>query len=120
MRNVDVHLCRGVGGAAGVACESLASALGLDAAEPLELLGLDRDSASKADLAGGAFDEGDTIGVEGLVDRGGAGLGADQGNTAFLGSLGGSERVASTELLDDGCLHGELDQVKGEEPDDVL
>ena len=112
------HLC--VGGAGGVARERLASALRLDAGEPLELLGLDRDTASEADLAGGTLDEGHTVRVEGLVDGGSAGLGAGEGNAASLGGLERLGLVAGTELLDDGGLHRELDQVEGEEPDDVL
>lgn len=118
--NIPVHLC--VGSAGRVAGEGRASALRLDGAEPLELFGLDRDPSSKADLAGGALDEGDTVRVEGLVDGGSAGLGASEGNTscAFEGSLVHSGFVAGTERLDDGGLHRELDQVKGEEPDDVL
>ena len=99
-----------------------AGARGLDRAEALELLGLHRDLRAEADLARRAADERDTVRVERLVNRGRARLGAGDGHTG--GSLRGlvAERrlVAVAEVLDDRGLHRELDQVRGQGPDDVL
>ena len=55
------------------------------------------------------------------MDRGSARNGLDQGNTASEGSLCcGTTLAALAEILDDGGLHGKLDKVEGEEPNDVL
>lgn len=96
----------------------------LDATQPPELVGGHPGGiAAEADLAGSAADEADTVGVERLVQGGGARLGADERNLASggLGDGGGDlALLAGTEVLDDRGLHGELDQVEREEPDDVL
>ena len=82
---------------------------GLDAAEALELLGLDENAASEANLARRATDEGRAVEVETLVDRGGAGLGARERDTLGLGGdlLDGLALVAGMEPLDDRGLHRE-------------
>ena len=53
--------------------------------------------------------------MDGSSARGGAGEG-----DAGLGLLGDGGEMAVTEVLDDRGLHRELDQVHGQEPDDVL
>jgi len=98
--------------------KSLTGACGLDTREALEFLRLHRNLA-KADLASGPLDEGHAVRVQRLVHRGSARLGAGEGNTA--GGLVTFALFATlAEVLDDGGLHGELDQVKREEPDNVL
>lgn len=95
----------------------------LDAAEALELFGLHRnvDLAAKADLASGPLDERHTVGVQRLVDRSDTRLGAGEGDTsAGRGLASDLGFVTSTESLDDGSLHRELDPVERDEPDDVL
>ena len=94
----------------------------LNAAESLQLLRLDGDLSTEANLASGPLDEGHTVGVQRFVDRGGARNGLDQGNTSSSeGSLRGSATLAAlADVLDDGGLHGKLDKVKREEPNDVL
>ena len=95
---------------------------GLDAGESLQLLRLDGDLSTEANLAGSPLDKGHTVGVQRLVDRSGTGSGLDQGDTS--GSEGGlcsSTTVATlTEILDGGSLHGKLDEIEREEPNDVL
>ena len=56
------------------------------------------------------------------MDGGGTRSGLDQGNTSNSeGSIGGSTTFATlAEVLDDGSLHGKLDEIEREEPDDVL
>ena len=103
-----------------VACESGASLGSLDGTEALQLIGLHRYFLAEADLAGGTADERDTVGVERLVDGGGTGLSAGDGDTSGLSGGGGSGEVASTDALDDGSLHRELDPVEGDEPNDIL
>ena len=104
----------------GVACKDAASARSLDRAEALKLLGLHRDLLAETDLAGGATDERDTVRVERLVDRGRARSRASHRDARLLGLLGDRRVVTLAEALDDRRLHGELDKVKREEPDDVL
>ena len=106
----------------GMAREHGARLRGLDTREAAKLLGLDRDLLSKADLVGGTTQEADTIRVEGLVDRGSARLGTGDRDAAggLASLLAETGLMAVTQVLDDGCLHRELDQVHGHEPDDVL
>ena len=56
------------------------------------------------------------------MDRGGAGSGLDQGNTSNSeGSfVGGTTLATLADILDDGSLHGKLDEIEREEPNDVL
>ena len=56
------------------------------------------------------------------MDRGSTGSGLDQGDAGGSeGGLGSCTMLAAlTEILDDGGLHGELDEIKREEPNDVL
>ena len=56
------------------------------------------------------------------MDRGGTRSGLDQGNASSSeGSLGGGTTLATlAEVLDDGSLHGEFDEIEREEPNDVL
>ena len=56
------------------------------------------------------------------MDRGSTRSGPDQGNTSSPeGGLGGGAALATlTEVLDDGSLHGKLDEIEREEPNDVL
>ena len=95
---------------------------GLDAGESLQLLGLDGNLSTEANLAGSPLDEGHTVGVQRLVDRGSTGSGLDQGDTgSSKGSLGSCAAVAAlTEILDDGSLHSKFDEIEREEPNDVL
>jgi len=93
----------------------------LDAAESLQLLRLDGNLSTKANLASGSLDEGHTVRVQRLVDRGSTRNGLDQGNASSSeGSLrGGTTLAALADILDDGSLHGKLDKVEREEPNDV-
>ena len=95
---------------------------GLDAGESLELLWLDGNLSTEANLAGSPLDKGHTVGVQRLVDRRSTGSGLDQGDTSSSkGGLGSCTTLtALTEILDDGSLHGELHEIEREEPDDVL
>ena len=88
---------------------------GLDTREATELLGLDRDLLPEANLVGGAAEEVDTVRVERLVDR----LHARRRALHAHLRRGLREPLVS-EVLDEGCAHGELDPVEGDEPDDVL
>lgn len=108
---------------AGVASQCRADPLSLDTAEALQLLRLHGDLATEADLASGALDERDTVGVERLVDGGSAGLGASDGDTlasSSSGSLCDGRLVTLAEPCNNGVLHAELDEVEGKEPDNVL
>ena len=88
----------------------------------MELIALDANPATETDLASGAADEANTVGVERLVDGSSTGLSASDGNTRLaglgLGVLLGLALLA--QVLDDGSLHRELDQVERDVPDDVL
>ena len=53
------------------------------------------------------------------MDRGGAGGGLDQGNTGSS-ALSGTAFSALADVLDDGGFHTKLDEIEGEEPNDVL
>lgn len=73
---------------------------------------------SEPDSPCNTLEERHTVGVQALVDRRSAGLGAGKGNTR--GGLRGELRLVTlAEVLDDGGLHRELDPVEGDEPDDV-
>lgn len=87
----------------------------LDAAEPLQLLAAHHHLPAEAYPARGAIQECHAVRVEGLVDRLYARRRALHARfrRRFRQSL-----VA--EVLNDGCPHGELDPVKGNEPDYVL
>ena len=92
----------------------------LDRAEPPQLIRLNMDSTTEADLARRAPDERHTVRVQALVDGLSAGLGADERNTTGVAGLGlGGVLVALTEVLDGDGLRRELDGVGREEPDDV-
>lgn len=97
---------------------------GLDTGEPRKLVGGHLGGVgAEADLAGSAADEADTVGVEGLVEGSSARLGAGERNAAvslFSNHLGNLAGLALAERLDDRSLHGELDKVERQEPDDVL
>ena len=95
---------------------------GLDAAEPLQLLWLDGNLSAEANLSGGPLDEGDTIGVQRLVDRGDTRSGLDQGNASSPdGSLvRGATFATLANVLDDSGFHRKLDEVEREEPNNVL
>jgi len=107
---VSVPLCRSRRRARGAARQSGTDALGLDTAESLQLLRLHRYLLPKPDLAHGTLDERHTIGVHGLVYRGGAGLGASNRDT-FHSGLSNLLQTTVTEELDDSALHGELDPI---------
>lgn len=102
--------------------QDLARLLSLNAAETLELLGLDAHTLAEADLASGTTNERGTVGVERLVDRGGARLGAGHRDTLGLSLSGGGSGgfVTVAEVLDDSRLHSELDPVERHEPYNVL
>lgn len=105
-----------------MARKDTASTRSLDRAETLELLGLHRNLLAEADLAGSATNERDAVRVQRLVDGSRTGLGARDRDAALvlLHLLGECLVVAGTEALDDRRLHGELDEVKREEPNDIL
>lgn len=94
----------------------------LDTREAAKLFGLDRHLLPEANLVRSATKEADTVGVEGFVNGRGARLCACDGDTSsgLLGLELDSPEMAVTEVLDDRGLHGELDQIHGYEPNDVL
>ena len=102
--------------------EDAAGARSLDRAEALELLGLHGDLLAEANLARRAADERHTVRVQRLVDGRRTRLSTRDGNArrdlSGLGADGALVTVA--EVLDDRGLHRELDQVRGQGPDDVL
>jgi len=102
-----------------VAGQSGSNSLRLDTAKSLELLGLHGDLLPEANLASSALDERHTIRVQRLVDGGSARLGTSDGDTGGGDGSSGGLDMPVAEVLDDSSLHGELDQVKGQEPDDV-
>lgn len=113
---------RGIGlcSATGVACQRLANALSLYAAEALQLFGLHGNLSTKANLARHPLDERDTIRVQRLVDRGGAGLRTVDFEASLLDHLGLLALVTLAEILDNGGFHGKLDPIERNEPNDVL
>lgn len=113
---------RGIGlcSATGVACQRLANALSLYAAETLKLFGLHSNLSTEADLARHPLDERHTIRVQRLVDRSGAGLRTVDFEAGLLDHLCLLALVALAEILDDGGLHGEFDPIERDEPNDVL
>ena len=56
------------------------------------------------------------------MDRGGARSGLDQRNTSSSegGLSSGATSTTLADVLDDGSLHGKLDEIEREEPNDVL
>jgi hypothetical protein len=96
--------------------------LSLDRAEALEFFGSDRHLATKTDTTSGALDERHTVRVEGLVDRGSAGLSTSDRNTTRRRSRFVCYLPLATfaDGFDDGSLHSELDPIERKEPDNVL
>jgi hypothetical protein len=94
--------------------------LSLHTAEPLQFLRFDRDPASKPDFTGSTLDEGDTIGVQGLVDRSGTRLSTRYRHTTLVRRLNGGDFVTCTQPLNDSRLHGKFDTIEGQEPNNVL
>ena len=103
----------------GVTGEGGTCASGLDAAEALQLLGLDGYLLTESNLASRATDERHTVRVHALVDRGRARLSAGNGDTSG-GLLSHGSVVTLTKRLDDSSLHRELDPVERDEPDNIL
>lgn len=95
----------------------------LDRRESLELalVHVDLFATGETDGSGGTLDKADTIAVQALVDTSHtAGRACDR----YTGALALDFRlelllVALAEVLDDGGLHGKLDTIQGQEPDDV-
>jgi hypothetical protein len=56
------------------------------------------------------------------VNGGSTGGGLDQGNASGskAGLVGGTSVTTLAKVLDDGSFHSKLDEIEGEEPDDVL
>ena len=103
----------------GVTGEGGTCASGLDAAEALQLLGLDGYLLTESNLASRATDERHTVRVHAFVDRSRARLSASNGDTSG-GLLSHGGVVTLTKRLDDSSLHGELDKIERNEPNDVL
>jgi len=100
------------------ALESRAGLLSLDGREPGKLVLGHRDLGTALEPVGSTAEERGTVRVHGLVAGGsaleaGLGGGIESWGSSSLGGL------ALLEVLDDGGLEGELDQVEGEVPDDV-
>jgi len=109
-------------GAARVASERSAGVLSLDATEARQFVGIDINLLTKAHFPSGTAQERNTVRVQGLVDRGGTGLGTFERDGPTLSSgklLACLAFAAFMEGLDDGSLHAELDEVERQEPDDV-
>lgn len=98
------------------------SSVRLDAAESLQLFWLHRHLLAEPNLAGRATNEGNTVGVQGLVDRGGAGLCSCHGDARTCGDglLREFASVTLAERFDDGGLHRKLDGIERDEPYNVL
>jgi len=103
----------------GSRCSSLESGtrlLSLDGGESLQLVLGHVDLLSTLELVGGSRDEVGSVGVERLVSRSSSGksfsFGIDNGGGSSIG-------LSLLEVLDDGELHGVLDQVEREVPDNV-
>jgi hypothetical protein len=94
----------------------------LETRETAELLGLDRHLLPETDFVGGTAKEGDTVGIERFVNGSGARLGTSDRDAAsrLTGLLAEGSLVALAQILDDGSLHSELDQIHRQEPDNVL
>ena len=94
----------------------------LKAREAAEFLGLDRNLLPEADLVSGTAQEGDTVGVERLVNGGSTRLSAGDRNAAgrLARLLAEGGLVTLAQVLDDRGLHCELNQVHGQEPNNVL
>lgn len=107
-------------GSAGIASQCLADTLSLDTAKSLQLLRLDQNPTSEADLASSALNEGDTVRIHRLVDRGSTRLCACHGNTSLIRNFDSGQFVTCTQFLDNSRLHCKFNQVEREEPDDVL
>ena len=78
------------------------------------------DPTTEANLARRTADERHTVRVELLVNRGRARGRASHGDAGLLGVLSDNLVVTLAEILDDRGLHRELDEIEGEEPNDVL
>lgn len=103
-----------------MASKDLSSLHSLDGAEPTELIRLDVDPTAKANFPRCAPDEADTVRVQALMDRRSPRLGPGQGyTTGLLSLLAKLTLMACTERLDDGRLHGKLNPVERDEPDNV-
>jgi len=101
----------GLVSSAGVPGQGLPGYSSLDRSQSFQFVG--RHSwgiGTEANLAGSTLKEANTVRVQRLVDGGGAGLSAGKRDIAG----GGSSSLLSltlTEVLDDGCLHGELNEI---------
>ena len=95
----------------------------LDAAEPLQLFCLDADLLAKANLAYSAADERRPVRVQRFMEGSSARL-SPHDRDASLRAGTSSRRlgliVTVAEVLDHSSFHRELDQVEGNEPNDVL
>jgi len=99
--------------------QSSTGLVSLDASQTPQLVLVDLDGVlTEADLAGGALQEANTVRVQALVDGSRARLSAGEWD-AGLRLFELLPVLALAEVLDDGSLHRELDQVEREEPDDV-
>ncbi len=99
----------------GMPRERLARLRRLDAAEPLHLAVLHHHLLAEPYPARGAVQERHAVRVERLVDR------LHARRRALHAHLRrGLRQPLVPQVLDEGCAHGELDPVEGDEPDDVL
>lgn len=94
----------------------------LDAAEPLQLLGLDRYLLPKSHLARGTLKERHPVRVQRLVEGRGTGDSPRELQTdpAWLRLEPALDRCVNTEPFDDGGLHRKLDPIQRYEPNDIL
>jgi len=96
--------------------ESSTRLLSLDGGESLQLVLGHVDLLASLELVGGSRDKVGSVGVEGLV----SGSGSGQSFSRLVDEGGGSTGSLSLlQVLDDGELHGVLDEIHGEVPNNV-
>jgi hypothetical protein len=106
------HLC----GSGSSSLKSSTRLLSLDGRESLQLVLGHVDLLSSLELVGGSRDKVGSVRVEGLV----SGSSSGQSFSRLVDEGGGnSGSLSLLEVLDDGELHGVLDEIHGEVPDNV-
>jgi hypothetical protein len=108
------------GSPARVPRQSRSDVLYLDARESLELILFHRHLLTKANLPSRSLDERHTIGVQGLVDRRSTRLGLRNWDTSLSRCFFDGPSSTGANVFYNSSLHGELDPVERDEPDDIL
>lgn len=109
-------------GATRIASEGGTGVVSLNAAEAGKLVGINVDLLTKANFPSRTTQEGDTVGIEGFVDGGSAGLSSVERNIATLSPdhlFLGFALPTLAKRLNDSRFHGKLDQIERKEPDNI-